>query len=306
MSVEFSPNGLLLASGDTDGVLRFWDGITYAPLVEPLEKHETPVESIAFSPDGSLLASGNRDGQIFLWDTQTRETIGKPLAGHTDLVKSLAFSPDSKLLVSASIGKKGVRGVGEGGQVLIWDVRTHEKIGEMRDPQNGSAYSLAFSPNGKHFVLGFADGRLQIVDGNTHQISRQWQAHVGAIASLAFNRDGTQLVSGSLDQTVNLWDTQSWQPIVSFVGHTGEVRAVVFSPTGDYVASGGAIDWVVRLWNVSLVRWQAEACAIANRNLTRDEYVQYVNPDLTEYDRLYMNNPTCKDLPVDLNSTLTN
>lgn len=301
--VAFSPDGLLLASGDTDGTVRFWDGMTYAPAGEAL-KHEAPVDSITFSPDGALLASGSRDGQILIWQVNSREVAGEPLTEHIYPVHRLAFSPDGKLLVSASSGEKGPLGVGWKGRVLIWNVRSHEKIGEIRDTENRSAYSLAFHPDGQHLVLGFADGRFQLIDVDARQVSLQWQAHVLTASGLAFNRDGKLLASSSLDRAVTLWDTRSWQSIVSFVDHTGEVYAVAFSPSGDTVASGGS-DWTVRLWDVGLARWQAQACATANRNLTRDEYAQYINADKNKYDRLYARNPTCSALPVELAPTPT-
>lgn len=42
-------------------------------------------------------------------------------------------------------------------------------------------------------------------------------------------------------------------------------------------------------WDINQASWQSRACSIANRNLTRDEWKQYLG------DEPY--NKTCSDLP---------
>jgi WD40 repeat protein len=67
MSVAFSPDGSILASGSSDKTVRLWDAATGAHL-HTLERHADAIMSVAFSPDGSILASGSSDKTVRLWD----------------------------------------------------------------------------------------------------------------------------------------------------------------------------------------------------------------------------------------------
>ncbi len=62
-AVAFSPDGRLLATGHSDGLVRLWDAEGVV-LLRVLQGHAGAVQSVAWSPDGTRLASGAFDRTV--------------------------------------------------------------------------------------------------------------------------------------------------------------------------------------------------------------------------------------------------
>jgi WD40 repeat protein len=65
--LAYSPDGRVLATSNNDGVVRFWDGRTGAPL-RAFAWDIGKVLCVGFAPDGMRAAAGGERGTIIAWD----------------------------------------------------------------------------------------------------------------------------------------------------------------------------------------------------------------------------------------------
>ncbi|HAG83780.1 MAG TPA: NTPase (NACHT family), partial [Cyanobacteria bacterium UBA12227] len=144
LSVAFSPDSNLLATGGTDGMVRLWEAASGREILS-CKGHTDWVRSVAFSPDGKTLASGSADQTIKLWDISTGECLNT-FQEHTSRVYSLAFSPDGKTLASGSADQT----------VKLWNINTGKCLNTFQE-HTSWVYSLAFSPDGKALASASAD-----------------------------------------------------------------------------------------------------------------------------------------------------
>jgi glucose/arabinose dehydrogenase len=152
-AVAFSPDGALLASAYSGGVIRLWDlatGQQHGQVLQAGSGGQAGMTAIAFSPDGGLLASAYRDGTIRLWDPATGRLVRSPLPGGSS-VSAVAFSPDGKLLASA----------GTDGTIRLWNPATGQPVRSPL-PAGSSVNAVAFSPDGKLLASADADGTVRV------------------------------------------------------------------------------------------------------------------------------------------------
>ena len=65
MTMVFSPNSRLVASGSDDKTVWLWDVVKGESVAE-LQGHSDTVTTVVFSPDGTLVASGLDDNTVQL------------------------------------------------------------------------------------------------------------------------------------------------------------------------------------------------------------------------------------------------
>ena len=260
LSLAFSPDGELFATGETSGEVRLWHAATVNQVLL-LQGHTDWVRSVTFSYDGKTLATGSTDKTVKLWDVRTGKCLNT-LRGHSSRVYSVKFSPDSQTLASSSADTT----------VKLWDVCTGKCLRTLRGHTN-QVWSVTISPNGTTLISGSNDTTVKLWDIRTGECLHTLRGHTNRVWSIAISPDGKTLVSGSDDTTVKLWDIRTGECLRTLQGHIDRVWSVAISPDGTTLISG-SVDTTVKLWDI-----HTGECLKTLQEHSSQIYALAINPD---------------------------
>ena len=229
-SVEFSPNGKIIATASKDRTVKLWN--LQGKEIQTIKGHREGVGSVAFSPNGKIIATASEDKTVKLWNLQGKEI--QTLKGHREGVGSVAFSPNGKIIATASKDKT----------VKLWNLQGQE-IKTLKG-HGAPVGSLAFSPDGKTIASGSGDKTVKLWNLQGQEI-KTLKGHSAVVRSVAFSPDGKTIASGSRDKTVKLWSLQG-QEIKTLEMDGEPVESVTFSPDSKTIVS--VSDKNVNLWSL--------------------------------------------------------
>jgi WD40 repeat protein/transcriptional regulator with XRE-family HTH domain len=241
MSLGLSPDGQVIAVGDSSGNIYLWN-ITTTQLLATFSGHTGWIWSVAFSADGKTLASGSTDSSIRLWDVQSGRCL-QVLTDHTGCVWSVSFSPDGQQLASGSDDQT----------VRLWNLQgqcLHVLKGHTQ-----SVYFVHFAPDQQTLASSSHDTTVRIWDVSSGNCLSVLQGHTSGVRCVRYSPDGQLLASGCRDGSIRLWsahlshDQQSKPAFTLLHGHTDWVWDIVFSSDGHWLASA-SVDGTLRLWSV--------------------------------------------------------
>jgi len=249
-SLDFSPDGSLLASSDWSGTYRLWkladqqllwevrDAANTYPLVP--EPSRAPVPAIRFQPFGSVLAYGTWSNSV--------EVVSADRRART--VFRLTSAAPPKYIAFDNKGAAMAVAWG-GGLVVIYDAATGEIRREIQLDRSRSALinePVALGPDGTMLAAVGDDNRVVLHDLTKEHPPVVLGRHQAAVRSLAFSPRGDLLVSASEDHTAKLFDVPAAKERFTLLGHKARVTAAVFRPDGCVVATVSD-DTTARLWD---------------------------------------------------------
>lgn len=188
--------------------------------------------SVAFHPSGEILFAGGEKGELVAWDLQTHKRrwsmrVGSPRAVALNQLRihDLAVCLTRAQLASAA----------DDGSVRIHDVDTGAVLFHYLAPS--SAYSLAYSPDGRTLAAADREGVIHLLDAATGELIRPLHGDDSELRSIAFSPDGRTLAAGGLGRIVRLWDPETAHELLSLKGAAAQINSIAFSKDGCTLAA---------------------------------------------------------------------
>jgi WD40 repeat protein len=277
-SIAFSPDGLILASGDIKGETKLWDVLYREPLTQQPARATGIISAVDFSQveENLLLAISSLDRTISLNNLRTTDSLMAFNQTVESTVNNVTFTSADSI---TAIGGDGSQTV-----LLAGDASGDASQAATFTPQS-NVYAL--SQDGKSFaalVENDQEGHIEVwsVDGGSSLLSipapvgtvlttqegsggavitETLSTSLGTVYSLAFSSDGATLAAGvCLDRDealslckqneIHLWQLPSGEPLAQIpTQHSSAIQSLAFSADGRILASGGG-DAAIYLYDI--------------------------------------------------------
>ena len=241
-SLIFSQDGKTIVAEYRYGSVLLWDIESKRARPAIPTKSAAKNQHIHVSSEGELYVTSVHKNTVKLWKVGS---CGSPIADFTDNepARLAAFTPTNNKLASAH----------EGGNLIVWDVRSGDKLHAFRHPlqtptdDSDQVWKLMFNP----------DGKLLISDAQYGPNARLWDVERGEEIHEfpsdefwdieMFSPCGRHLV-GSAGKNIIFWDVKHREILTQlpFLG----ASEFAYSPCSSYLAFGGEDPEGILLWDL--------------------------------------------------------
>lgn len=224
--IAFSPDSRTVATGNTEGMLQWWD-VDSGKNIKTITGHTSFSGpsfrgSIKYSTNGTTIAIVD-SREIILWDANTGEYLRR-LKRHDRFLTGLSFSPDERTIASSSID----------GTVRLWETDTGHLI-KVLVKYTDSIEQPVYSPDGRTIVARSFRSPTDML--------WLWNANTGENIitlkggrSFAFSPDSRLLATTLKNRSIKVFDTKTGQNVKSFDGFG---YGMLFSPDGTKLTTYG-------------------------------------------------------------------
>ncbi|KAF4996923.1 hypothetical protein FDECE_12246 [Fusarium decemcellulare] len=277
LSISFTTDGKILASGSDDGIIRVWDSSTGAFLKSWNAHDGKCVSAVAFAPGwpSTILASGGDDKLIKIWDAAADYTLLCTLKGHEKRISNVSFI-DGNTLLSLS-DDKTMRKWDLAAGTLLSAIYTYGEplavssnvryvatqasryfldVSELNDFEEWPIAFCGSMPQYCDTVTFFPDNTKLVSSGFKKDEAKIWDLATDSCLytfagcmPIAISPDGTRIASASTEQGVKIWDSAQGSLLQTLQGNR-HVMELSFSSDGKRLASSSPD--IIRIWDPAI------------------------------------------------------
>ena len=233
--------------------------------LEPVTRTDstTAVSALATSPWSPLIAvAGHR--QVLLYHSETLQLTGV-LPFPEGVPQVIQFSRNGSLLLVGG-GQSGASG-----RVVVWNVKTSERLFEIGDELD-TVLAADISSDQTLIALGGPQRVVRIYSTETGKLLHELRKHTDWIQSLEFSPDSVLLATGDRNGGLFVWEGWTGREYLTLKGHGGSVTDISWRSDSNVVASCSE-DNTIRLWEMEnggqIKNWGAHG-GVASIEFARD------------------------------------
>jgi len=223
----------------------------------------TAVSALATNPWSPLVAVAGHQ-QILLYHTKTLDLLGT-LAFPEGVPQVLKFSRNGSLLLAGG-GRSAAQG-----KVVIWDVKTGERIFDVGDELD-TVLAADISSDHTLVALGGPQRVVRVYSIETGQLLYELRKHTDWINTLEFSPDSVLLATGDRNGGLIVWEGWTDREYLTLKGHGAAITDVSWRSDSNVLASCSE-DGSIRLWEMEnggqIRNWGAHG-GVAAVEFTRD------------------------------------
>ncbi len=260
-------------TGKPEGPPPMPEKLSLQPIVHT--DHSNAATALATSPWAPLAAVGGQK-QVLLYHTQTLELLGV-LQFPEGNPKVLKFSRNGSLLLAG-----GGHGAAKG-MVVVWDVKTGERIFQVGDELD-SVLGADISADQTMIALGGPGKVVRVYATADGRLLHEMKKHTDWIYSVSFSPDGVLLATSDRNGGLFVWEAFTGREYLMLSGHTAAVTDLSWRSDSNILASCSE-DTTIRLWEMEnggqVKNWGAHGGGVSAVAFARDGRIVSTGRDRT-------------------------